>query len=132
MNRITIAGIAALVVLAFLASATLFTVGQTEQVLVVQFGEVVRPIEQAGLHAKLPLVQNVISFDRRVLSVELPGEEVILSEQRRLIVDTFTVFRITDPLRFYQAIGPIPDNIRGRLNSVVTGSLRRVLGNNKL
>jgi membrane protease subunit HflC len=120
------------VVLAFIANASLFTVGQTEQVLVVQFGEVVRSIEQAGLHAKLPLVQNVISFDRRVLAVELPGEEVILSEQRRLIVDTFTVFRITDPLRFYQAIGPIPDNIRGRLNSVVTGSLRRVLGNNTL
>lgn len=132
MNRIAIAAIAALVVLAFLVNASLFTVAQTEQVLVVQFGEVVRPIDQAGLHAKLPLVQNVISFDRRVLAVELPGEEVILSEQRRLIVDTFTVFRITNPLLFYQAIGPIPDNIRSRLNSVVTGSLRRVLGNNKL
>ena len=87
--------------LAFIANASLFTVGQTEQVLVVQFGEVVRSIEQAGLHAKLPLVQNVISFDRRVLAVELPGEEVILSEQRRLIVDTFTVFRITDPASHY-------------------------------
>jgi membrane protease subunit HflC len=132
MSRITIAGIALLVVLAFIANATLFTVAQTEQVLVVQFGEVVRPVEQAGLHAKLPVVQNIITFDRRLLSVELPGEEVILGDQRRLIIDTFTVFRISDPLRFYQAIGPIPDNIRGRLNSVVTGSLRRVLGNNKL
>jgi membrane protease subunit HflC len=98
----------------------------------VQFGEVVRPIEQPGLHVKVPIVQNVISFDRRLMAVELPGEEVILNEQRRLIVDTFTVFRISNPLLFYQAIGPIPDNIRGRLNSVVTGSLRRVLGNNKL
>jgi membrane protease subunit HflC len=132
MNRITIAGIAVLLVLGFVASATLFTVSQTEQVLVVQFGEVVRPIDQAGLHAKLPIVQNVITFDRRLLAVELPGEEVILGDQRRLIVDTVTVFKITDPLRFYQAIGPIPDNIRGRLNSVVTGSLRRVMGNNKL
>jgi membrane protease subunit HflC len=132
MNRLTIAGIAALVVLAFIANATLFTVGQTEQALVVQFGQVVRPIEQAGLHAKLPIVQNIITFDNRLLAVELPGEEVILGDQRRLIIDTFTVFRITNPLRFYQAIGPVPDNIRGRLNSVVTGSLRRVLGNNKL
>ena len=90
------------------------------------------PDRAARLHAKLPIVQNVITFDRRLLAVELPGEEVILGDQRRLIVDTFTVFRITDPLRFYQAIGPIPDNIRGRLNSIVTGSLRRVLGNNKL
>jgi modulator of FtsH protease HflC len=120
------------VVALFIASATLFTVAQTQQVLLVQFGKVVRPIDDPGLHAKLPLVQNVITFDRRLLSVELPGEEVILGDQRRVIVDTFTVFRITDPLRFYQAIGPIPDNIRGRLNSVVTGSLRRVMGNNKL
>ncbi|HEY1410736.1 MAG TPA: protease modulator HflC [Rhodopila sp.] len=132
MSRISIAGIALLVVLGVAASTTLFTVSQTEQALVVQFGKVVRTIEDPGLHAKLPLVQNVISFDRRLLAVELPGEEVILGDQRRLIIDTFTVFRITDPLRFYQAIGPVPDNIRGRLNSVVTGSLRRVLGNNKL
>jgi membrane protease subunit HflC len=132
MSRILIAGAAAFFVLAFIASATLFTVAQTEQVLVVQFGEVVRPIDQPGLHAKLPVIQNVITFDRRMLAVELPGEEVILGDQRRLIVDTVTVFRITNPLRFYQAIGPVPDNIRGRLNSVVTGSLRRVMGNNKL
>jgi membrane protease subunit HflC len=132
MSRVGIAGIAVLAVLAFILNATLFTVSQTEQVLVLQFGQVVRPVEDAGLHAKIPLVQNVISFDRRLLAVELPGEEVILGDQRRLIVDTFTVFRITDPLKFYQAIGPISDNIRGRLNSIVTGSLRRVLGNNKL
>jgi modulator of FtsH protease HflC len=132
MNRVSIAGLAVVVVALFIASATLFTVAQTQQVLLVQFGKVVRPIDDPGLHAKLPLVQNVITFDRRLLSVELPGEEVILGDQRRVIVDTFTVFRITDPLRFYQAIGPIPDNIRGRLNSVVTGSLRRVMGNNKL
>jgi membrane protease subunit HflC len=132
MSRLAIAGIAVLVVLAFILNASLFTVAQTEQVLVVQFGEVVRPIEQPGLHVKLPIVQNVISFDRRLMAVELPGEEVILGDQRRLIVDSVTVFRISDPLRFYQAIGPIPDNIRGRLNSIVTGSLRRVLGNNKL
>jgi len=132
MNRITIAGVAVFAILAVVAGATLFTVSQTEQVLVVQFGEVVRPIQQAGLHAKLPIIQNIITFDRRLLAVELPGEEVILGDQRRLIVDTVTVFRITDPLRFYQAIGPIADNIRGRLNSVVTGSLRRVMGNNKL
>jgi membrane protease subunit HflC len=132
MNRILVAGIALLLVLALVAGASLFTVSQTEQVLVLQFGEVVRPIEQPGLHAKLPIIQNIISFDKRLLAVELPGEEVILGDQRRLIVDTVTVFRITDPLRFYQAIGPIAENIRGRLNSVVTGSLRRVMGTNKL
>ena len=132
MNRIAIGGLALLFLLVLLASGSLFTVRQTEQVLVAQFGEVVRPISTPGLHIKLPLIQNVISFDRRLLNVELPGEEVILGDQRRLIVDSFTVFRITDPLLFYQAIGPLPDAIRGRLNSIVTGSLRRVLGNNTL
>jgi membrane protease subunit HflC len=132
MNRITIAGVALLIVLGIVASASLFTVTQTEQALVVQFGRVVRTIEEPGLNAKWPIAQNVITLDKRLLAVELPGEEVILGDQRRLIIDTFTVFRITDPLKFYQAIGPVPDNIRGRLNSVVTGSLRRVLGNNKL
>ncbi|HBK07352.1 MAG TPA: protease modulator HflC [Acetobacteraceae bacterium] len=132
MNRTGIAGLAGLLVALVIASAALFTVSQTEQVLVVQFGKVVRPIDDPGLHVKIPFVQNIITFDNRLLAVELPGEEVILGDQRRLIVDTFTVFRITDPLRFYQAIGPVPENIRGRLNSVVTGSLRRVMGNNKL
>lgn len=132
MNRVTLGGLALLAVLAVLAGGSLFTVSQTEQVLLVQFGQIVRPIEEPGLHAKLPLIQNVISFDRRLLNVELPGEEVILGDQRRLIVDTLTVYRISDPLRFYQALGPVPDAIRGRLNSIVTGSLRRVLGNNKL
>jgi membrane protease subunit HflC len=132
MNRIFIAGLAVLVVVLIGADASLFTVSQTEQALVLQFGKVEDVIQAPGLHVKVPFTQNVITLDKRLLAVELPGEEVILGDQRRLIIDTFTVFRITDPLRFYQAIGPIPDNIRGRLNSVVTGSLRRVLGNNKL
>lgn len=132
MNRIVIAGAALLVVLVLIANGSLFTVSQTEQALVVQFGKVVRVIETPGLHAKWPIAQNVITLDKRLLAVDLPGEEVILGDQTRMSIDTFTVFRISDPLRFYQAIGPIPENIRGRLNSVVTGSLRRVLGNDKL
>jgi len=64
--------------------------------------------------------------------VELPGEEVILGDQRRLIVDSFVVFRIKDPLRYYQAVGAGDYAIQSRLSSIVTGSLRRVLGNNQL
>ncbi|MBN8898645.1 MAG: protease modulator HflC, partial [Rhodospirillales bacterium] len=88
-------------------------------------------ITATGLHVKSP-IQTVISFDRRLLNVELPGEEVILGDQRRLIVDSFTLFRISDPLRFYQAVGAQQDVVRGRLNSIVTSALRRVLGNHKL
>ena len=132
MNRLTLPVMGVLAAVAWLAQAALFTVNQTEQVLVVQFGEVVRPIDKPGLHIKVPLIQSIISFDKRLLNVELPGEEVILGDQRRLIVDSFTVFRISNPLRFYQAIGPVPEGIRGRLNSIVTASLRRVLGRNTL
>lgn len=132
MRNITIAGIAALIVVAIIINMSLFTVSQTEQALVVQFGQVVRVVEKPGLHSKLPLVQNVIVFDRRLLGEELPDEEVILGDQQRLIVDSFAVFRITDPLKFYQAVGPVTENIRGRLNAIVTSSLRRVLGTNKL
>ncbi len=130
-NRLAAVGIVAAVLLV-LAAASLFTVAQTQQVLITQFGEPRRVITEPGLHAKVPFVQTVISFDRRLLDYETPGEEVILSDQRRLIVDSFTRFRITDPLRYFQTVGPSENNIRARLNSVVTSALRRVLGNETL
>jgi membrane protease subunit HflC len=132
INRAVIVGVAANIVAIVIAAATLFTVDQTEQVLVTQLGKPVRVITKPGLHARIPFVQTVITFDRRLLNYELPGEEVILAGQRRLIVDSFTMFRITDPLRYYQAVGPSLAGIRARLNSVASSSLRRVLGNRKL
>jgi membrane protease subunit HflC len=127
-----IAALAALVVVIVVASATLFTVDQTEQVLITQFGRTVRLITDPGLHVKVPLVQTVIPFDRRLLTYELPPEEVILADQRRLIVDSFVLFRIKDPLQYYQAVGPTEDGIRARLNSVASSAMRRVLGNEQL
>ncbi len=132
MSRIGYAVIAALVVLVLVGGSALFTVQQTEQVLVTQFGQPIRVITKPGLHVKIPLVQTVISFDRRLLEYPVNSEEVILGDQRRLIVDSFTMFRITDPLRYYQAVGPTEEGIRARLNSVVSSSLRRVLGNEQL
>lgn len=115
-----------------IVSASLFTVSQTQQVLVTQFGQPVRVITDPGLHAKVPFIQTVIQFDRRLLDFETGREEVILADQRRLIVDGFTRYHITDPLRFYQAVGAQEAGIRARLNSVVTSSLRRVLGSETL
>ncbi|MCW3475864.1 protease modulator HflC [Limobrevibacterium gyesilva] len=132
MSRSLTAAIAAAFVIAILVGSSLFTVQQTEQVLITQFGQPIRVITEPGLHAKIPLVQTTISFDRRLLDYEVQPEEVILGDQRRLIVDSFTRFRITDPLRYYQAVGPTEDGIRARLNSVVSSSLRRVLGNEQL
>ncbi len=132
MNRGLMGGLIALAVLLVVASASLFTVSQTEQVLITQFGQPIRVISQPGLNARIPFMQTVISFDRRLLDYQIPGEEVILNDQRRLIVDSFTRFRIADPLLYYQAVGSAENAIRARLDSVVTSSLRRVLGNETL
>ena len=131
MNRsIILLGILAAAI--FTAASTLFTVHQTQQVLITQFGEPRRVIQEPGLHWKVPFIQSVISFDRRLLDFDAPGEEVILGDHRRLIVDSFTRYRITDPLRFFQTVGATEAGIRARLNSIVTSSLRRVLGNEPL
>jgi membrane protease subunit HflC len=124
--------VALIVVLAIVADSALFTVDQTEQVLITQLGQPIRVITAPGLHAKTPLVQTVISFDRRLLDYELPPEEVILGDQRRLIVDGFVRFHIANPLQYYQAVGPTEEGIRARLNSVVSSAMRRVLGNEQL
>lgn len=132
MNRALIGGLALLVVGFFVAASTLFTVHQTQQVLITQFGQPIRVINTPGLHAKIPFIQTVIGFDRRLLDYDGPPEEVILGDQRRLIVDTFTRFSIVDPLQFFQTVGFGESGIRARLNSIVSSSLRRVLGNEPL
>lgn len=132
MSRVLIALIALLVVLFVVVDSTLFTVDQNEQVLITQFGQPVRVIKDPGLHAKTPFVQSVITFDKRLLNIELPGDQITLGDQRRLVVDSFTLFRIIDPLLYYQSVGPTQEGIIGRLNSVVSAALRDVLADNKL
>ncbi|MEI8394184.1 MAG: protease modulator HflC [Rhodospirillaceae bacterium] len=128
MNRtlIIIGGI--LVLGMVLLSNALFTVSEMQQALVVQFGEVVRPIRTPGLKAKVPFIQNVVFIDRRMLDVDPPVEQVILADQKRLDVDAFARYRIHDPLKFYQSVGSelVAEQ---RLASVVNSALRRVLGN---
>jgi membrane protease subunit HflC len=132
MNRLLMAIAALGVICLVLVNMAFFTVAQTEIVLITQLGQPVRVIDTPGLHVKLPFIQTAIPFDKRLLDYESPSEEVILGDQRRLIVDSFTRYRITDPLQYYQAVGPTEDGIRARLNSVVTSSLRRVLGSESL
>jgi membrane protease subunit HflC len=117
-----------LIVLGILASSAFFIVDQTEQALVLQLGEVRRVIREPGLQMKRPFVENVIDYDKRVLDFEPAHEEIIVADQKRLVVDTYTRYRITNPLTFYQTVGT-EDGVRARLSALVTGSLRRVLGN---
>ncbi len=127
-NRaLVIAGIVA-VLGAFLLSASLYTVTEMQQGLVLQFGEPVRVVRTPGLKAKIPFIQNVVLLDRRILDVDPPVEQVILSDQKRLDVDAFARYRIVDPLKFYQSVGS-EMIVEQRLASVVNSALRRVLGN---
>ena len=129
MSRpLVVVALALLVVLVVSAFSALFIVDQTQQALVLQLGEPRRVIKEPGLHAKLPFIQNVLYYDKRVLDYEPPAEEVIAADQKRLVVDAFSRFLIVDPLRFYQAVGT-EQAARSRLGSVISGSLRRVLGN---
>ena len=128
MNRNLMIGLGALaaVVLVLVLSA-LFTVHQTQQALVLQFGEPKRVVTEPGLHVKLPFVQNAVYIDRRVLDFDAEPQEVILGDQKRLVVDAFARYRILDPLRFYQAVGD-EAMLRGRINTILDASLRKVLG----
>ncbi len=119
---------AALLVVGVLASSSLFIVDQTEQALVLQLGQPRRELLQPGLYVKRPFVENVIYYEKRLLDFEPPPEEVIASDQKRLVVDTYTRYRITDPLLFYQTVNS-EEAVRGRMSALVSGSLRRVIGN---
>jgi membrane protease subunit HflC len=128
--RSGISGIVALFVLfvvVIVAYSAVFTVRQTEQVLLVRLGEPVRVVTEPGLNFKAPFIDTVISIDKRILDLENPSQEVIASDQKRLVVDAFARYRIKNALRFYQSIGSIQAaNIQ--LTTLLNASLRRVLG----
>ena len=128
MSRLTlvIAG-AIVVVLGFIVFSSLFTVHQTEQVLVLQFGDPRRVIKEPGLHVKWPLVENVEKLDRRILGFDALPEEIIALDQKRLVVDAFVRYRISDPLQFYKAVRE-QRTAEERLRTLLSSNLRRVLG----
>jgi modulator of FtsH protease HflC len=128
--RAGISGIVGLILLGLIAVtaySSLFVVRQTEQALVVRLGEPVRVITEPGLNFKAPLIDTVILIDKRILDLENPAQEIIASDQKRLVVDAFARYRIKNPLRFYQTVGSIQAaNIQ--LATLLNASLRRVLG----
>lgn len=130
MKNFRIGLIAVVVILAgVLLSDTFFTVRQYEQAMVFQFGDHRRTIQNdPGLHVKLPFIQDVVVYESRVLTIDPPVEQVILADQRRLNVDTFAIYRIVDPLLFYQAVSTY-DVARQRVSTFINAALRAVLGN---
>src|SRR5260370_27161503 len=95
------------VLLVIVGWSALFTVHQTQQALVIRFGEAVRVILNPGLNVKVPVIDAVIAIDKRILDLELPAYEVIASDRQRLLVDAFARYRIEDPLKFFQSVNSI-------------------------
>lgn len=120
---IAVIAVAALIV----GYSSLFTVYQTQQALVIRLGQPVRVISEPGLNFKAPFIDSVVHIDKRILDLEAPPQEVIASDQKRLVVDAFARYRIKDPLRFYQTLGSI-NGANSQLSILLNSALRRVLG----
>jgi membrane protease subunit HflC len=120
------AGAIALLIILVLVYASTFIVQQTQVALVLRFGAVRDTILNPGLYFKVPLVETVVRIDKRVLDLNLPEQEVIGSDQKRLVIDAFTRYRVTDPVRFYQTVS----NVAGanlRLANIINSTTRQVL-----
>ena len=111
----------------FIAFGCFFIMNERQQGLVLQFGEPKRVVQTSGLHFKLPFIQNIVRYDKRILEYNLPVEEVIAVDKKRMLIDSFARFKIIDPLEFYKTVAN-ETNVRNRLNSNVISSLRRVVG----
>lgn len=130
MNRLAIAGLVSAGIAVVLAWGSLFTVMETQQALILQFGQPVNIIEgkdAAGLHAKIPFIQEVRYLDKRILNLDVPAQEVIASDQKRLVVDAIARFRIVNPLLMYTRVRT-ESNAEDQLNTVLISNIRRVLG----
>jgi membrane protease subunit HflC len=132
MGSIRLVGIALIGLVVIGLYGALFTVNQTQQALVLQFGEPKRTIQEPGLAFKMPFIQDVVYYEKRVLSlIPQDAEEVILSDQKRLQVDAYARFQISNPLLFYQTVRN-ELGARGRLEAIIDSSVRRVLGRETL
>lgn len=115
------------VVLGFVLASSVFTVHETEQAMVKQFGKVEKIIKEPGLNFKIPFIQDVTFVEKRVLNVVTEGEEVVTSDQKRLVVDSFARFRIKDPLLFLQSFGDLR-LASTRVETILSSQLKQVLG----
>jgi len=127
----TIGLVAAAVLVVIVGSQTLFTVNETEQVIITQMGKYVRTITEPGLHFKLPLIQTVHRFEKRILVSDAPPAEYLTLDKKRLVVDSYTRWRIADPLQFYKTVRNEPGAL-ARLDGLVFSELRKELASHTL
>ena len=120
-----------IIVIAATVFFSIFIVKEVNQAIVLQFGDPKRILLKPGLNFKIPFIQNVVFLDKRILNLDTPPEEVIASDQKRLIVDAFARFQIVDPLKFYISVGN-ERVARSRLSTIINSRIRNVLGQQEL
>ena len=120
-----------LVAIGVVAYLSVIIVKEVNQAIILQFGDPKRIIMKPGLNFKIPFIQNVVYLDKRILNLDAPPEEVIASDQKRLIVDAFARFKIVDPLKFYISVGN-ERVARSRLSTIINSRIRNVLGQEEL
>lgn len=126
-DKIKYYALAVLVAVLFVAANSVYVVNQAEQAIVLQFGEPVRLVKEPGLKFKIPFIQNVTLYDTRLLNLDPPAQEVVLNDKKRLDVDSFTRYRIVDPLKFYKTVRT-EVQARSKLEEIVNSSVRKILG----
>ena len=120
-----------IIVIAATIFFSIFIVKEVNQAILLQFGDPKRILLKPGLNFKIPFIQNVVFLDKRILNLDTPPEEVIASDQKRLIVDAFARFQIVDPLKFYISVGN-ERVARSRLSTIINSRIRNVLGQQEL
>lgn len=129
MHRVFTFFIFGVIAVLILMSLTLFTVDQTKQAIVLRFGALTRVHTDPGLKFRMPFIDEVVLYEKRVLDYDLPPVPVTTIDQKRLVVDTYTRYVISDPVRFYQTVKPATEEgVRMRLETIISSSLRNVLG----
>ena len=123
--KIFLGGITLLIVFLVLTSA--YIVNQAEQAIVLQFGRPVRLVQDPGLKFKIPLIQNVIFYDKRLLNLDPPAQEIVLNDKKRLDVDSFTRYSIVDPIKFYKTVRT-EQQAQSKLAEIINSSVRKILG----
>ena len=120
-----------IIIIAATAFFSIFIVKEINQAIVLQFGDPKRIVLKPGLNFKIPFIQNVVFLDKRILNLDAPPEEVIASDQKRLIVDAIARFKIVDPLKFYISVGN-ERVARSRLSTIINSRIRGDLGKQEL
>ena len=128
IKKIGITGLIILVIAsAFIFLSAAFTVHQTQQALILRFGEAIRIVTEPGLHFKLPIADDAVYIDKRILDLDSESQEVIASDQKRLVVDAYSRYKITDALKYYQSVQSSA-RANARLSQILNSAVRRVLG----